>query len=127
MNKSPAEKSPADERLGRPSVPVLLRLLNKASLLASLFCLLTLILYAAGIRQDFADSTQLAVIQCAVYGGVALLILSLYRFFAGLWFSMRCRRPLLLAKSLGFLALGALGALVAAALSFMAAVAGGNV
>jgi hypothetical protein len=93
----------------------------------SLFCLLTLFIYAAGMRQEFTDHTQLVVIQCAVYGGVALVILSLYRFFAGLWFCMRCRRPLLLVSSLGFLVLGALGALMAAALTFIAAVAGGNV
>jgi hypothetical protein len=79
------------------------------------------------MRQEFTDHTQLVVIQCAVYGGIALVILSLYRFFAGLWFCMRCRRPLLLVSSLGFLFLGALGALMAAALTFIAAAAGGNV
>jgi hypothetical protein len=91
-----------------------------------LFCLLTLLLYAAGVRQEFTDRTLLAVIQGAVYGGIILLILSLYRFFAGLWFGVRCRRPLFFATSLGFLALGAVGAVVAAAGTFIAALAGGN-
>jgi hypothetical protein len=62
-----------------------------------------------------------------VYGGIALLILSLYRFAAGLWFGLRRRRPLILLASLAFLLLGALGALVAAAGTFIAALAGGNV
>jgi hypothetical protein len=112
---------------GKTPKPALLWLLNRAAFLSFLFCLLTLFLYAAGTRQKFTDHTQLAVIQWVVYGGIALVILSLYRFFVGLWLGMRWRRPLLLATSLGFLILGALGALVAAAGTFIAALAGGNV
>ncbi|MDR3247219.1 MAG: hypothetical protein LBT39_00405 [Treponema sp.] len=115
MNKSPPAKN-----------PVLLGLLNKASLLSVLFCLAALFLYGAGIRQEFTDHTQLMVIQSTVYGGIALLILCLYRFIAGLWYGVRCRRPFLFATSLGFLILGALGALIAAAGTFIAAAAGGN-
>ncbi|MDR1972415.1 MAG: hypothetical protein LBQ46_10905 [Treponema sp.] len=114
MNKSPRAK------------PVLLGLLSLAALLALVFCLLALFLYAAGIRQEFTGPSLLAILQWAVYGGIVLTILSLYRFFAGLWFSLRCRRPLLLAASAGFLLLGALGALVAVAGTFIAALAGGN-
>jgi hypothetical protein len=63
----------------------------------------------------------------AVYGGIALVILCLYRFAAGLWFFLRRRRPPFLLVSLAFLPLGALGALLAAAGTFIAALAGGNV
>jgi hypothetical protein len=63
----------------------------------------------------------------AVYGGIALAILALYRFAAGLWFSLRRRQPLSLLLSLAFLLLGALGALIAAAGTFIAALAEGNV
>jgi hypothetical protein len=115
MNKSPPVKN-----------PVLLGLLNKASLLSVLFCLAALFLYGAGIRQEFTDHTQLMVVQSTVYGGIALGILCLYRFAVGIWYCLRCRRPLLLATSIGFLILGALGALVAAAGTFIAAAAGGN-
>jgi hypothetical protein len=127
MNKSPGDEHPAGGRPRGYPRPVLLDLLNRASLVSFLFCLLTLSVYAAGTRQEFADHTQLMIIRCAVYGGIALVILSLYRFFAGLWFCMRWRRPLFLAGSLGFLFLGALGALMAAALAFIAAAAGGNI
>jgi low temperature requirement protein LtrA len=115
MNKSPAAGN-----------PVLLRLLNRAAFLSLVFCLCTSILYAAGIRQEFTDHTQLLIVQCGVLGGMGLLILSLYRFFAGLWFCLRQGRPLLIASSLGFLVLGALGALLALGGSFIAAIAGGN-
>jgi hypothetical protein len=115
MNKSPTGKNPA-----------LLGLLNRASLSAFLFCLLALVLYAAGVRQDFTDHTLLTIIQSIVYGGIGLVILSLYRFIVGIWFCFYCRRPFLLATSLGFLALGALGALAAVAGTFIAAAAGGN-
>jgi hypothetical protein len=63
----------------------------------------------------------------AIYGGIALVILSLYRFAAGLWFGLLRRRPLFLLGALVFLFLGALGALVAAAGTFIAALAGGNI
>jgi hypothetical protein len=105
--------------------PVLLSLLNRAVFLFFFFCLLAAILYAAGIRQEFTDHTQLLIIQCVVLGGMGLLILSLYRFFAGLWFCLRCRRPLLIASSLGFLIPGALGALLALGGSFITAIAEG--
>jgi hypothetical protein len=112
MNKSPG--------------PVLLDLLNRASLLSFLFCLLTLLLYVLGLRQGFTEPNLLIILQLAVYSGIILTILSVYRFFAGLWFGLRRRRPLLLLVSLGFLVLGALGALVAAAGTFIAALAGGT-
>jgi low temperature requirement protein LtrA len=115
MNKSPVVGNPA-----------LLRMLNRAALLSLLFCLCTSILYAAGLHQEFADQTQLQIIQCGVWGGMGLLVLSLYRFFAGLWFCLRCRRPVPMASSLGFLVLGALGALLALGGSFITAIAGGN-
>jgi hypothetical protein len=115
MNKSPPNRNPA-----------LLRLLNRAAFLSLLFCLFAAILYAAGVRQEFTDRTQLLIVQCGIFGGMGLLILSLYRFFAGLWFCLRLGRPLLIASSLAFLVLGALGALLALGGSFIAAIAGGN-
>jgi hypothetical protein len=104
-----------------------LDLLSRAAFAALLFCFLSVFLYAAGLRQDFTESSLLALIQAAVYGGIALAILSLYRFAAGLWFGLRLRRPLFLPFSLAFLLLGVLGALIAAAGTFIAALAGGNV
>jgi hypothetical protein len=127
MNKSPAEKSPAGERPGKTPGPVLLTLLNGAVLLAFLFCAVILILYALAVRRADDDSTLFALIQWAVYGGVILVILSLYRFFTGLWYCLRCRRPLLLVSSLGFLILGVLGGFMASALTLIRSLAGGNV
>jgi hypothetical protein len=88
---------------------------------------MTLFLYAAAIGGEHDDAVIPAVIRRAVYGGIVLGILSLYRFFAGLWFFIRCRRPLLLISSLGFLLLGVLGGLMAAALSLIGSLTGGNV
>jgi hypothetical protein len=104
-----------------------LALLNKTSILAFLFCLLTLFLYAAGLRQGFTESNLFAIVQSAVYGGIILALLSIYCFAAGIWFSLRLRRPRFLLLSLGFLVLGALGVLTAAAGTFIAALTGGNV
>jgi hypothetical protein len=115
MNKSPLNRTPA-----------LLRLLSRAVFLSLVFCLLAVILYAAGVRQEFTDHTQILIVRCGVWGGMGLLILSLYRFFAGIWFCLRHGRPLLIASSLAFLALGALGALLAVGGSFIAAIVGGN-
>ncbi|MDR2375328.1 MAG: hypothetical protein LBD96_02700 [Treponema sp.] len=125
MNKSPAEKSRTGERPGKKPGPLLL-LLNGAVLLCFLFCAVTLILYTLAARREDEDTVLLTLIQWTVYGGVALAILSLYRFFAGLWFSLRCRRPLLLVSSLGFLILGLLGAIIATALTLIRSLAGGN-
>jgi hypothetical protein len=102
-------------------------LLNGAVLLALLFCAARLILYILALRRGDEDPALLSHIQWAVYGGVALGILSLYRFFAGLWFSLRRRRPLLLLSSFGFLALGVLGTLMASILSFLRSLAGGTI
>jgi hypothetical protein len=88
---------------------------------------LCLLLYALGFWREFTRPSLLALIQMAVYGGIALAILSLYRFGAGLWFSLRRRRPLFLLRSLGFLFLGAFGGLVAAMGTFIAALAEGNI
>jgi hypothetical protein len=107
--------------------PVLLGLLNRASLAAFLFCLLIVFFYGLGLWREFSGPSLLALVRAAVYGGIILAILSLYRFVAGLWFSLRRRRPLFLLPSLGFLFLGTLGALVAAAGTFIAALTGGNV
>ncbi|MDR0669622.1 MAG: hypothetical protein LBF95_06030 [Treponema sp.] len=125
MNKSPAEKSQTGEKPGNKPGPLLL-LLNGAVLLCFLFCAVVLILYALAARREEGDAVLLAHIQWAVYGGIALGILSLYRFFAGLWFSLRCRRPLLLVSSLGFLILGILGAIIAITLTLIRSLAGGN-
>jgi hypothetical protein len=139
MNKSPMKGNRAGRRVfetGGPagtgetikdSPPVLLGLLNRASLIAFLFCLLIVSLYGLGLMREFSGPSLLALVRTAVYGGIILAILSLYRFVAGLWFSLRRRRPLFLLPSLGFLFLGTLGALVAAAGTFIAALAGGNV
>ncbi|MDR0730783.1 MAG: hypothetical protein LBF63_03880 [Treponema sp.] len=125
MNKSPAEKSRTGERPGNKPGPLLL-LLNGAVLLCFLSCAVLLILYTLAARREDGDTVLLDLIRWAVYGGVALCILSLYRFFAGLWFSLRCRRPLLLVSSLGFLILAILGAVMAAALTLIRSLAGGN-
>jgi hypothetical protein len=85
------------------------------------------VLYALALGRGFTGPGLLRLVHLAVYGGIALAILSLYRFAAGLWFSLRRRRPLFLLGGLGFLFLGALGALVAAAGTFIAALAEGNV
>jgi hypothetical protein len=124
MNKSPAGKSRAGERPGKKNA--LLILLDGAVLLSFLFCVVILILYALAVRREYGDSILFAYIQWAVYGGIALVILSLYRFFAGLWFCLRCRRPLLLVSSLGFLIFGVLGALMASILTLVRSLAGGN-
>jgi hypothetical protein len=113
--------------MNKSSRPLLLALLNKALILASLFCLLTLFLYIAGLRQEFTGPSLLALVQSAVYGGIILAVLSVYRFAAGIWFCLRRRRPLFLLPSLGFLILGAVGAAVAAAGTFITALAGGNI
>jgi hypothetical protein len=138
MNKSsgrkkrtkPDSRSPAAgeaaERESKDSGPLLLTLLNKTSVLAFLFCLLTVFLYAAGLRQGFTGSNLLTLVQSAVYGGIILALLSIYCFAAGIWFSLRLRRPRFLLLSLGFLVLGALGALTAMAGTFITALAGGN-
>jgi hypothetical protein len=101
--------------------------LSRAALAAFLFCLLSIFLYALGLRRGFTGPGLLALLQMTVYGGIALAILSLYCFAAGLWFGLRRRRPLFLLASLAFLLLGALGALAAAAGSFIAALAECNV
>jgi hypothetical protein len=125
MNKSPRGKNRGGA--GRGAVrPILLTLLGGAVLLSFLFCVAVLILYALALRREGEDAGLSALIQWGVYGGIALGILSLYRFFAGLWFGFRCRRPLFFLSSLGFLILGVLGALMAAALSFVRSLAGGN-
>jgi hypothetical protein len=111
----------------KPSPPLLLVLLNWSSLVSLLFCLLNIFLYGLGLIRDFSGPSLLAFVRMAVYGGIVLAILSLYRFAAGLWFSLRLRRPLSLLISLGFLFLGALGALLAAAGTFIAALAEGNI
>jgi hypothetical protein len=123
---SPAAGESAEGESGG-SGPLLLALLNKTSILAFLFCLSALFLYAAGLKQDFTGPTLLAVVRSAVYGGIILALLSIYCFVAGIWFSLRLRRPRFLLPALGFLVLGALGALTAAAGTFIAALAGGNV
>jgi hypothetical protein len=112
--------------MNKSSGPVLLGLLNRAVLLALLFCLLCLLLYGLGLWRGFTSPNLLIILRLAVYGGIFLTALSAYRFVAGLWFCLRRRRPLLLLISLGFLALGALGAAVAAAGTFIAALAGGS-
>ncbi|MDR1444553.1 MAG: hypothetical protein LBI94_06705 [Treponema sp.] len=127
MNKSPVKKNRFGEKPDKARGPLLLALLNGASLLSFLFCAAALFLYAAAVRGEYDDAVLFAAIRRGVYGGVALGILSLYRFFAGLWFCIRCRRPLLLISSLGFLLLGILGGLMAAALSLIGSLTGGNV
>jgi hypothetical protein len=112
---------------GEESPPLLLCLLNRASLVVFLFCLLSVLLYALGLKRGFSGASLLALIRMTVYGGIALAILCLYRFAAGLWFSLRRRRPLYLLGGLGFLLLGGLGGLAAAAGTFIAALAGGNI
>ncbi|MDR0401098.1 MAG: hypothetical protein LBH51_09170 [Treponema sp.] len=119
-------EAPGSEGNPKDSDPLLLGLLNKAALLAFLFCFLAVVLYFAGLKQGFTGPNLLAIIQAAVYGGIALAIFSLYRFAAGCWFGLRRRRPLYWIPALGFLVLGVLGALVAAAGTFIAALAGGN-
>jgi multisubunit Na+/H+ antiporter MnhB subunit len=125
MNKSPREKSRTGPGRGAGR-PILLTLLSGAVVLSFLFCALVLVLYILALREEGEDSGPYALIQWAVYGGVALGILSLYRFFAGLWFGFRRRRPLSFLSSLGFLILGILGVLMAAALSFVRSLAGGT-
>jgi hypothetical protein len=117
--------NPAEESAASP--PVLLGLLNRASLVVFLLCFLCVFLYALGLWRGFTGSSLLAFVQTAVYGGIALAILSLYRFIAGLWFFLRRRRPMFLLGGLGFLLLGVLGALLAAAGTFIAALAEGNI
>ncbi|MDR2135656.1 MAG: hypothetical protein LBO76_03480 [Treponema sp.] len=126
MNKSPAGTGRGREKPGGTPGPLLLALLNGAVLLSFLFCAAALALYALAVRREEDDTALLGLIQWAVYGGVALAILSLYRFFAGLWFCLRRRRPLFLVGSLGFLALGALGLFMATALALIRSLAGGN-
>ncbi|MDR2176648.1 MAG: hypothetical protein LBP20_01235 [Treponema sp.] len=126
MNKSPAGTGRDRERPDKTSCPLLLVLLNGAVLLSFLFCLVILILYALAVRREEGDSALFNLIQWAVYGGIVLVILSLYRFFAGVWFCLRRRRLPFLLSSLGFLILGALGAFMAAALTLIRSLAGGN-
>jgi hypothetical protein len=127
MDKSPAKKSRFGERPDRARGPLLLALLNGAALLSFLFCVAALFLYHAAVVGEHDDTVLPAVIRRAVYGGIVLAILSLYRFFAGLWFCIRRGRPRLLISSLGFLLLGILGGLMAAALSLIGSLTGGNV
>jgi cbb3-type cytochrome oxidase subunit 3 len=123
--RGPAPAGPEEELKASP--PILLSLLNRAFLVVFLLCLLCVSLYALGLKREFTGPSLLALVQTAVYSGIALAILSLYRFIAGLWFFLRRRRPLLLLKGLGFLFLGVLGALLAAAGTFIAVLAKGNV
>jgi hypothetical protein len=127
MDKSPAKKSRFGEKPDRARRPLLLALLNGATLLSFLFCFAAFFLYYAAIGGEHDDTVLPGVIRRAVYGGIVLGILSLYRFAAGLWFCIRCRRPRLLISSLGFLLLGILGGLMAAALSLIGSLTGGNV
>ena len=115
----------AEEAAASP--PVLLSLLSRASLVVFLLCFLCVFLYALGLWRGFTGSSLLAFVQTAVYGGIVLAILSLYRFVAGFWFFLRRRRPMFLLGGLGFLLLGGLGALLAAAGTFIAALAEGNI
>jgi hypothetical protein len=108
--------------------PVILVLLKGAALFFLGLCLLAVFLYVAGTRQNFMDSTQLLLIHGAVLTGIALGCISIYGIIAEIWFLIRSpgARLRFIGGIASYFFLVMVGGLVAAAGSFIAAVAGGN-
>jgi hypothetical protein len=101
-------------------------LFRGAALFFVFFCLFSLFLYAAGIRQGFTDKTQVFLLGLALNLGLALSVCSvcgicfrLGRMFRG----PRLRHVLITGV---YLCLGAFGAAVSLFASFIIAAAGGN-
>ncbi|MDR2258313.1 MAG: hypothetical protein LBE14_04095 [Treponema sp.] len=90
------------------------------------FCFFSLFLYAAGIRQGFADKTQIFLLRLSLSLGLLLSICSV----CGLAFCLpeviRGPRFRHILTAGAYLCLGAFGVTVILLVSFIIAVAGGN-
>ncbi|GHV07444.1 hypothetical protein FACS189485_17830 [Spirochaetia bacterium] len=112
--------------------PFVLTLLHGAALFSFGICLLAVFLYLAGTGQQFMDSTQLALINLAILGGIFSALLSLYGIITDLVCLFRPHREeqpqaAYIRGIAGYFFLGLTGALIAVLGTLIAAAARGNV
>jgi hypothetical protein len=106
--------------------PIILTLIDKAVVFSLGCCLLTLFLYAAGVRQGVTDRTQLLAIRAGVAAGFFLAGFSLHGLIFRLWFLIRRPSPSYLGGMAACLVSGAFGMVIAMAGTFVAALVAGN-
>jgi hypothetical protein len=108
-------------------LPFLRHVLRKTNLFLSLFCFLSLFLYAAGTTQRFTDENQLFLLRLSLVTGLLLGLCSFYGTITQIWSIIRF--PLFRKiPSLLFMLLGtAAGTGAAIFASFIITAAGGNI